>query len=147
MSQFSPSSPRRFGRVIEKVLHLPGTLSTPGVTPTGLISGRFNEAGDFPITVRVESGSEADTTSFTLKVVPPVLAVDSVVNELLEISQPLTDDELIYLDLQGNNNQQLDLGDFVEWMRTTGGVTTAEEIAELLRAAAARGEKGGGDRE
>ena len=117
------------------------------LTVDGLISGRFNEAGDFPITVRVESGSEADTTSFTLKVVPPVLAVDSVVNELLEISQPLTDDELIYLDLQGNNNQQLDLGDFVEWMRTTGGGTTAEEIAELLRAAAARGEKGGGDRE
>ena len=116
-------------------------------TVDGMISGRFNEAGDFPITVRVVSGPVADTTSFTLSVVPPVLAVDSVVNELLEISQPLTDDELIYLDLQGNSNQELDLGDFVEWMRTTGGVTTAEEIAEVLRTAAARAEKGGGDRE
>jgi len=118
-----------------------------GFTVDGMISGRFDEAGDFPITVRVESGPMADTTSFTLSVVPPVLAVDSVVNELLEISQPLTDDELIYLDLQGNSNQELDLGDFVEWMRTTGGVTTAEEIAEVLSAAAARVENGGGDRE
>jgi hypothetical protein len=88
----------------------------------------------------------ADTTSFTLSVVAPALAVDSVVNELLEISQPLTDDELSYLDLQGNNNQLFDLGDFVQWMRTTGGVTTAAEIVAVLDAAKERVAREGGER-
>ncbi|UCD24280.1 MAG: hypothetical protein JSW51_14875, partial [Gemmatimonadota bacterium] len=118
-----------------------------GFTAQGLIGGRFNEAGDFPITVRVESGPVADTTSLTLSVVAPVLAVDSVVNELLGISQPLTEDELIYLDLQGNSNQEFDLADFAEWMNTTGGVTTAKQIAEILRAAAARSKQGGAGHE
>ncbi len=111
----------------------------------GFISGVLREQGDFSIEVRVESAVES-TEILTLSVVAPALAVDSVVNELLQLSNPLTNDERNYLDIQGNGNAQLDLGDFVEWMRTTGGITSAAEIVAVLDAAKERAAKPGGER-
>lgn len=114
------------------------------LSPSGLIWGQLKELGDFTIEVRVTSGTEVDSTSLTLHVVAPPLAVDSVVNQLLELSTPLSDTELRYLDLQGNNNDEFDLGDFVAWMETTGGAVSAADVAAVLDAARARVAKRGG---
>ncbi len=108
------------------------------LTTEGLIWGQLREPGDFTIDVRVTSATVSDSVSLTLHVVEPTLALDSVVNHLLEISTPLTDADLRYLDLQGNNNEQFDLGDFVAWMESTGGAVSAAEVAAVLDAAATR---------
>jgi hypothetical protein len=105
---------------------------------SGLIWGELREMGDFTIDVRVTSGTESDSSSLTLSVVAPTLALDSVVNHLLEISTPLSDAELQYMDLQGNNNEEFDLGDFVAWMESTAGAVSAAEVAAVLDAARAR---------
>jgi len=114
------------------------------LSPSGLIWGQLREMGDFTIDVRVTSGSERDSTSLTLSVVAPTLALDSVVNHLLEISTPLSDAELQYMDLQGNNNEEFDLGDFVAWMESTGGAVSAAEVAAVLDAGRARAQSGRG---
>ncbi|UCG87273.1 MAG: M6 family metalloprotease domain-containing protein [Gemmatimonadota bacterium] len=108
------------------------------MTSDGLIWGRVREQGDFTIEVRVESGSVGHDETFSLSVVAPALEIDSVVDELLELSTPLTDDERTYLDLQGNGNQQLDLGDFVQWIRTTAGLASTAEVVAVLEAAKER---------
>jgi M6 family metalloprotease-like protein len=113
------------------------------MTSDGLVSGRLTEQGDFTVTVRVESGPVSHAEALEFSVVAPALEIDSVVSELLRLSTPLTDDERLYLDLQGNGNDRLDLGDFVEWMRTTGGVSTTAEITALLEAAEERAARGG----
>ena len=113
------------------------------MTSDGLVSGRLTEQGDFTVTVRVESGPMSHAEALDFSVVAPALEIDSVVSELLRLSTPLTDDERLYLDLQGNGNDRLDLGDFVEWMRTTGGVSTTAEITALLEAAEERAARGG----
>jgi M6 family metalloprotease-like protein len=115
------------------------TLST-----SGLIWGQLREMGDFTIDVRVTSATESDSTSLTLHVVAPALALDSVVNQLLELSTPLSDDDLRYLDLQGNNNEEFDLGDFVAWIESTGGAVSAADVAAVLDAARARAANNGG---
>jgi M6 family metalloprotease-like protein len=112
------------------------------LSASGLIWGQLREMGDFTIDVRVTSGTESDSTSLTLNVVAPALALDSVVNHLLEISTPLSDAELQYMDLQGNNNEEFDLGDFVAWMESTAGAVSAAEVAAVLEAA--RAQSGGG---
>jgi M6 family metalloprotease-like protein len=105
------------------------------MTVGGLVSGRPREPGDFTVAVRMASGPESQTQTLTLSVVAPALAIDSVVNELLQLSNPLTDDARTYLDLQGNGNGSLDLADFVEWIRASGGVTSVAEMSALLESA------------
>ena len=43
-----------------------------------------------------------------------------------------------YLDLLGNRNNRLDVGDFHAFIATTGGAVSAEMMAELLRKEGAR---------
>jgi M6 family metalloprotease-like protein len=122
-----------------------GTLPQGMVLSTsGLIWGQLRELGDFAIDVRVTSANVVDSTSLTLSVIAPALALDSVVDHLLELSTPLSDTELLYMDLQGNNNERFDLGDFVAWMESTGGAVSAAEVAVVLDAARGRAASKGG---
>jgi immune inhibitor A len=114
------------------------------LSATGLIWGQLRELGDFTIDVRVTSATVVDSTTLTLSVVAPALALDSVVDHLLELSTPLSDTELRYMDLQGNNNERFDLGDFVAWMESTGGAVSAADVAAVLDAAQGRAASKGG---
>ncbi len=47
---------------------------------------------------------------------------------------PLSEQDIVYLDLLGNRNTGLDLGDFLGWVEATGGSMTAEEMTAVLQA-------------
>ena len=68
----------------------------------------------------------------TISVEAPVLVVDDVVAHLLGAGTPLTFFELTYLDLVGNNSGGFDIGDFLGWIETTGGLVSAAEMVEVL---------------
>ncbi|MFQ6045836.1 MAG: M6 family metalloprotease domain-containing protein [Gemmatimonadales bacterium] len=106
-----------------------------GTLPSGLsldlsgwLNGRPTEAGTFTFEVEVTSGSQRKTQSVTLNVTKPQLALEDVITELLTDSVTLSADDVVFLDLIGNKNGRLDLGDFLGWLEDQG--TTA---AALLR--------------
>ncbi len=104
----------------------------------GRLWGRLEETGEFTARIQVVSGAQLDTATVTVSVAVPALAVDAVVRHLLGAPDQLTFYETVYLDLQGNRNGRFDLGDFLGWVRSTGGQVSAAEMAELVESVAAR---------
>ena len=98
----------------------------------GRLAGQLEETGEFTADVEVRSGDQAHSATVTLSVEAPVLVVDDVVEHLLGAGTPLTFFELTYLDLLGNNSGGFDIGDFLGWIETTGGLVSAAEMVELL---------------
>lgn len=116
-----------------------------GVLPQGLtmaasgrISGIPEETGSFPFTLRVTSGNQSEDLPVTLTVSAPALTSETVVSVLLGTGGALTTDERRYLDLLGNRNGSFDVGDFLAFIRITGGSVSAATMAELLRKEGAR---------
>ena len=111
-----------------------------GVTlkSNGAVSGVPEETGSFSATVRVTSGTQTQTIPVSLNVTAPALTTSAVLGVLLGTGGALTTDERRYLDLLGNRNTRLDVGDFHAFIATTGGAVSAEMIAELLRKDGAR---------
>lgn len=105
------------------------------LTSRGVLSGTPEEWGSFLIAARVTSGSQADSMSVTLTVSQPALTAALVVRQLVVGDIALSADEVHYLDLLGNRNRRLDVGDFLAWINATGGSVSAEEMAAVLRAA------------
>jgi hypothetical protein len=101
----------------------------------GVLSGRPETTGTYPLTVRVVSGSQAEQFTTQLVVVAPALVADDVVAHLTGVRQSLSADELTYLDLVGNRNSRLDVGDFLAWVDATGGAASAEMMRRVLEAA------------
>jgi hypothetical protein len=100
-----------------------GTLP-PGVSivSSGLVSGVPGATGNFAYTARVTSGSKVETRSYTLTVSAPALTQARVLPRLFNpAATTLTAEEISYLDLLGNKNDQLDVGDFKAWVDATGG--------------------------
>ena len=95
---------------------LPQGLS---LSAAGVASGFPRQSGNFSYTATVSS---CDTTSrtFTLSVSVPTLATGDVTAQLLGPTSPLTQDQIRYLDFQGNNNGGFDIGDFLAWVKATG---------------------------
>jgi M6 family metalloprotease-like protein len=82
---------------------------------TGVISGIPEAAGSFSFTVTASSGALQDTRDFTLQVGVPTLALDAVLDALLGAGY-LPQPHLHYLDLLGNRNGKLDVGDVRAWL-------------------------------
>ncbi len=101
----------------------------------GVLSGRPEETGTFALTVRVVSGSQTAQFAVQLEVVAPALVAGDVVAHVTGAGQTLTADEITYLDLVGNRNSRLDVGDFLAWVETTGGAVSAGEMSRVLKAA------------
>jgi M6 family metalloprotease-like protein len=82
----------------------------------GAITGVPAEAGSFTFTVTVVSGTSFGARTFTLEVAKPQLAQAAVMDQLLGGAVTLTPDQLRFLDLLGNKNGRLDVGDARAWL-------------------------------
>jgi len=96
---------------------LPSGLS---LAASGAVSGIPAQIGSFSYYARVTSGIAQTTDTFTINVTAPVLATPDVVAQVLGTASALSAGDLKYLDLLGNNNGGLDLGDFLAWVQATG---------------------------
>jgi hypothetical protein len=114
---------------------LPGGLT---LGANGTIAGVLEATGQFSFTARVVSGSQSLSLPLTVSVSAPQLTTASVLSVLVGTGGTLSTDELRYLDLVGNRNGSFDVGDFLAFVRTTGGAVSAATIAELLRKEGAR---------
>ncbi len=113
-----------------------GTLPTGlSLSSAGLISGVPEETGEFHIAVSLFSGSQTSSDTVNLEVSAPALVVTGVLEQLIGSNSTLSDTDLRYLDLLGNGNSRLDVGDFLAWIEATGGSVSAAEIAATLEAA------------
>ena len=111
---------------------------TLGAT-TGMLTGVPAETGSFSATVEVASGIQTEDQVVAFDVSAPVLQPMAVLNELLEVEQTLTADELLYLDLLGNRNSGYDVGDFHAWVDSGDAPATAAALAERIAALRGRG--------
>ncbi len=102
---------------------------------SGLLSGRPAESGTFGFTVRVTSGSQLQEQAVTLEITEPVLQTEDILAQLFQAGTPLSADELAYLDLLGNRNGGLDVGDFLAWVDSGAPAMTAAQLAAALRRA------------
>jgi M6 family metalloprotease-like protein len=100
----------------------------------GLVSGLPEQTGDFTLEIEVSSGSQAVVDTLELTVLAPPLIVADVLEHLVGAGTPLSEQDLVYLDLLGNRNSGLDVGDFLGWVEATEGTVTAEEMAMVLQA-------------
>jgi hypothetical protein len=99
-----------------------------GALPTGLtlgatsgeISGVPEETGTFAIAVRAVGGGRFGTAAFTVEVGSPTIQQADLVDELLGLSGLLTATEKNYLDIVGNRNGILDIGDLRAFLRSGG---------------------------
>jgi M6 family metalloprotease-like protein len=91
----------------------------------GVVSGFPRDTGDFSFTANVSSASQSQSQTFTLSVSAPTLTTANVVAHFLGPTQPLTADEVRYLDFLGNSNGIFDIGDFLAWVQATGAPLTA----------------------
>ncbi len=106
---------------------------------TGELAGVPAETGSFSATVQVSSGIQTEDQMIALDVTAPLLAVGAVLDELLEVEQTLTAEELLYLDLLGNRNFAYDVGDFHAWVDSGDSPVTAAALAERIAALRGRG--------
>jgi len=104
----------------------------------GVLSGTPRVTGSFAFSVRVTSGSQTTTTPVQLEVAAPALVAEDVVGHLTGATRTLSADEITYLDLVGNGNGRLDVGDFLAWVQATGGAVTAEMMQRVLGAGSER---------
>jgi M6 family metalloprotease-like protein len=124
------------GGIPDKTWSLAGGSLPEGLTMwgDGTLSGTPKVTGSFAFTVRVVSGSQTVTSGVQLEVGAPALVAENVVGHLTGASHTLSTDEITYLDLVGNANGRLDVGDFLAWVETTGGAVSAEMMQRVLRA-------------
>lgn len=107
----------------------PGLTLTAG---TGVIAGTPTRDSTWNFTVVAASGNQTDTLSLRIVIAAPQLVAQSVVNQLLLGGTLLTADEIRYLDLIGNNNNALDVGDVLAWLDDTGTALPAPLAARLF---------------
>jgi hypothetical protein len=86
----------------------------------GQIAGVPALAGRYSLRVGVFSGPFAGERDFEIEVSKPTLTEAAVIDQLLGGQAALTPDELRFLDLLGNNNKRLDVGDIRAWYLDSG---------------------------
>jgi hypothetical protein len=105
---------------------------------SGLLSGTAERAGSFRFTV-LAAGPTSDRRGFTLAVSAPAVAAADVLDQLLGSATALPPTRVAYLDLIGNRNGRLDVGDVRAWLVATGSLpasaTPAQVVPALERAA------------
>jgi M6 family metalloprotease-like protein len=95
----------------------------------GVLSGVPAASGSFTFTARATSGTAQLTREFTLAVTRPTLPAQGVLDQLLG-GAALSADAQRFLDLLGNRNGRVDVGDVRAWLVTTGGIST--EVRQQL---------------
>jgi len=98
----------------------------------GLITGTPEVTGTFSITIRVVSGSQTQEKALTLRVAAPELAISDVLKQVTKLDSVLTPDEVHYLDLLGNRNGWLDVGDFLAWV-DSAALPVSPEVLRALK--------------
>ncbi len=84
---------------------------------SGLIAGAALEMGSFPVTVEaVDANGLPSTALLTLALAAPVLSIEQLASPFLLSGPALTDDQINFLNLQGNGVAPYDIGDFREWV-------------------------------
>jgi M6 family metalloprotease-like protein len=109
---------------------LPNGLS---LSAAGVISGIPWRDSTWTATIRATGGSIVIDFPISLTVGAPQLALDAVAEHLLTGNGSLTEDERRYLDLIGNRNERVDVGDFVAWLDRTGTAVDAATLARVMR--------------
>jgi hypothetical protein len=115
------------------VFTLLGGTVPPGITlgGDGTLTGTAAKDGTFNFTVHVVAGIQTLDLAVRVVVTAPALAVNGVVNQFLSGTGALTTAEIKYLDLLGNNNGLLDIGDFTAWLDKTGNVVSADVMRRI----------------
>jgi hypothetical protein len=67
-----------------------------------------------------------------------VLQTADILDHLFGVSTPLSADELAYLDLLGNRNSGLDVGDYLAWVDSGAPTMSAAQLAKALEQAQGR---------
>ncbi|MBL8997833.1 MAG: putative Ig domain-containing protein [Gemmatimonadetes bacterium] len=102
---------------------------------TGAVAGVPEASGSFSFTVRVVAGTATADRAMTMTVTEPTLAATAVLDQLLGGAR-LADDHQRYLDLLGNRNGRVDVGDVRAWRNrilAAAAEAPAEPPAELQR--------------
>lgn len=97
----------------------------PGLTldtVLGVLAGVPARSGVFSFTVEARSPYASATRPFTIVVAKPALAAVDVMDMLLGERASLTEDQIRFLDLLGNRNGRLDIGDVRAWLRDSGAL-------------------------
>jgi hypothetical protein len=87
---------------------------------SGIIAGTPTRTGTWSFVVRATSGAQQVQQRVSTTITAPPLTVDAVVAQLLTGTGTLSVDDINYLDLLGNHDGLLDVGDFLAWTLTTG---------------------------
>ena len=95
---------------------------------SGALAGEPSALGSFRFTARARSEAASVQRDFTIAISAPVLTAAAVLDHLLSAGH-LSAPELRYLDLLGNRNGRLDVGDVRAWL-----LTAAPSGADELRA-------------
>ena len=78
---------------------------------TGILSGVPSDSGTFTFSVLATAAGQFGPGTFTVDVGVPGISVVNAINGLLGVTGTLTAEEQRYLDLAGNSNGHLDIGD------------------------------------
>ena len=105
--------------VVDSAAPPPGlALSSGG----GVLSGAPTDTGAYVFRVSVTDGAATSRRTMTLRVAEPSLTLQQVLNLAFAGPFPAGDDRRRYLDLQGNGNGMLDIGDVLRWLQRTGNL-------------------------
>lgn len=101
---------------------------------TGMVSGIPAGAGTFRYTLTATSASFTASRTFVTQVTKPVLQAEAVLDQLLGVGS-LTPDQIRFLDLLGNRNGSLDIGDVRAWLLDNQHINVSKvpALAELLK--------------
>lgn len=101
---------------------------------TGILSGIAERDGTFRFGARVSVGATSSSRQFVVVVAKPVVPANAVIDQLLG-SGSLTQDQMRFLDLLGNRNGRVDVGDVRAWLAQAGQIDPAllPSIQSLLR--------------
>jgi hypothetical protein len=102
--------------------------------PSGVLRGTPTVSGIFRFTASATSDGLTAEREFELTVAKPSLAAEAVLDLLLAGSSTLTADQRAYLDLIGNRNGRVDVGDVRAWLVDVGALPAGAPPAESMAA-------------
>jgi M6 family metalloprotease-like protein len=110
---------------------LPAGLS---LAPNGVLSGIPTASGASRFTAIATSDGLSAQREFELTVSKPSVAASAVLEQLLGVSSTLTTDERSFLDLLGNRNGRVDIGDVRAWLVDVGALPAGAPPSASLSA-------------
>ncbi|HET7232952.1 MAG TPA: putative Ig domain-containing protein [Longimicrobium sp.] len=102
---------------------------------TGALTGFPSQAGSFTFTASVTAAGQEARKTFSVAVTRPQLQAAAVLDQLIGTAA-LTADQARYLDLLGNRNGRVDVGDVRAWLVDNQQLTAAQaaELNAVIRA-------------